>query len=142
MRPARTRGTKGFQLRLHCGRSSRTAESALSRRSRLLLLVLLGAVALSLAAPAVARADASVPPGLAKQAAANPDAVFRVIVQGGPGKSSAAVAQAVARGLRAERVRGRGVTRRFLSIHGVAAELTGRQLLSVARGNGILSIKP
>ena len=133
MRPALRRGTKGSILRVQCGRTSSTAGIGLRRGSRLLGLVLLGSAALALTAPAVARADASLSPGLAQQAKAHPNTLFKVIVQGDPGTRSEDVAQTVEHG------KGR-LERRFVSIVGVSAELTGKQILELADDEGIRAI--
>jgi serine protease AprX len=83
-----------------------------------------------------------VPATLLEAAAANPDAVFPVVVQGRTSRTSASTAAGVA----AERTmtpgQGRGVRRRFATVTGVAAELTGKQILSLARTPWVLAITP
>ena len=54
-------------------------------RARMKLILLATSVAVLLA-PSAALADATLSPGLRDQAAANPNAVFRIIVQGEPGR--------------------------------------------------------
>jgi hypothetical protein len=85
---------------------------------------------------------AFVPASLIAAAEEQPDAVFSVIVQGREGKSSRGVADEVA----AERTRtpgkGKGLRRQFRSISGVAAELTGKQLLKLAKKRWIFAITP
>jgi serine protease AprX len=106
-------------------------------------LVLAALAAAFLVAPSVASARATLSPGLAEQAAAHPDGVFRVIVQGQEGRRSDEVGQEVQQALDTpdddEGQRG-GVGRRFASINGVSAELTGTQVLRLARRGTILAI--
>jgi serine protease AprX len=97
------------------------------------------ALALSLAVPATGTAGASsaqvapqVPSSLLAQAQANPDQVFHVIVQGA-GESSDAVAQQVAA------ANGK-LTRKFRALSGVAADLSGRQLVRLAGDAGVAAI--
>lgn len=92
-------------------------------------------IAAVLVAPTVAKADATLSPGLAAQAALHPNEVFKVIVQGEDNRRSSAVADDVA-----SEGNGNGVRRQFTSINGVSAELTGRELLRLARKRTILSI--
>jgi serine protease AprX len=88
-------------------------------------------------APATAQA-AFLSPGLAHDAQARPDATFNVIIQG-EGNSDAVAAEVKAMrtdipGLAV------GVKKKFSSITGVAAELTGKQILKLADKKGILAI--
>ena len=99
---------------------------------RRLKLVILATALAALLAPASALADATLSPGLAEMADANPDATFKVIVQGGKGKSSNEVADEVGPDNK--------IKRRFLSIDGVAVDLSGREVLKLAKKQGILSI--
>jgi serine protease AprX len=74
-------------------------------------------------------------PGLYEAAKAKPRARINVIVQGVGGETSRAVAQEVtALG------DGVGVTRRFATLAGVAAHLTGRQILKLAADDDILAV--
>jgi serine protease AprX len=129
---------KGIHLK-HCGRSSTTTRAAPPRGSRVKLFVLAASVAV-LIAPSAAFADATFSPGLHDQAAANPGALFNVIVQGEPGHKSEAIGDEVDAETAAEPGTGIGLKRRFLSIEGVSAELTGRQILTLAREQGIVAI--
>jgi serine protease AprX len=95
-------------------------------------LVLAALAAALLVAPSAAWADATLSPGLAEQAAASPDQIFKVIVQGERGKSSQDLADEVPEG--------KSVKRMFRSIQGVSAELSGRDVLKLAKKNGILAI--
>lgn len=74
-----------------------------------------------------------VAPGLAKQAAAQPNATFQVIVQGAPGTSSDGVTAAVGK-VRADRhdASGPAVHQKFTAISGVAATLTGGDIQALA----------
>jgi serine protease AprX len=93
-------------------------------------------VAAALIAPSAALADASLSPGLAERAQANPDASFRVIVQGTRGRRTSGVNETV---LSVPSTTNR-VKRQFSSVNGVAAQLTGRQILLLAEKPLILSI--
>jgi serine protease AprX len=123
-------------VQLDCGLISRTRTA---RRSRLTLFLFAASVAV-LMAPSAALADATLSPGLRDQAAANPNAVFRVIVQGESGRRTNALGDDVNAVTRHDGADGDGVTRRFLSINGVSAELTGRQIFSLAGKHGIGTI--
>jgi serine protease AprX len=72
----------------------------------------------------------AVPGSLLAQAQANPDATFKVIVQGKESTDKAA-----------DRVKGLGkLKKKFRSLSGVAAEVTGKQLLKLAKHNDLLAI--
>jgi serine protease AprX len=124
-------------LALRCGHS---CESTTSRLARLKPIFLALALAATLIAPAAAHADATLSPGLASAATDNPEQVFRVIVQGGPGHRSRAVGDDVVAATQSEPGQAVGLKRRFVSIDGVSAELTGKQILKLARKRGILAI--
>jgi serine protease AprX len=126
-------------VKLDCGSSSETRK-ALSRGPRVKLLLLAAAAAAILIAPAAAQADAFLSPGLADQAAAKPDAVFRVIVQGTDGRPGAAVAADVGALITARQARGSRLRRSFTSISGVSADLSGAQILELAGRQGVLAI--
>jgi serine protease AprX len=123
-------------VKIDCGISSRTRQAP-TRGSRVKLFLLAASVA-ALIAPSAALADAALSPGLADRAAANPNEVFNVIVQGESSHSTRRVANDVDSA--ADSGSARGVKRRFSSIEGVSAELTGKQILKLATKNGILSI--
>jgi len=104
-----------------------------------LLLVALASV-ICLPAAAVAGGnggdkDAVVPASLIAQAQANPDQAFHVIVQGTKGNQSDTVAQDVS----GENGK---LKRKFFSISGVAADLSGKSLLKLAHNPHILAITP
>jgi serine protease AprX len=63
-----------------------------------------------------------------------------VIVQGTRGRSSEAVADDVRAEIAADRGQAKGIRRRFASISGVAAELTGAQIVKLAGRPNILAI--
>jgi serine protease AprX len=114
----------------------------LQNRTRARLAVL--AVVAFLLPPGAAEAtryDALVPAGLANAAKADPGRSFRVIVQG-DGVQTPAVADAVAAEIAANPGKANGLRRRFSVISGVAAELTGRQILALAHRPSILAITP
>jgi serine protease AprX len=100
--------------------------------------------ALALLVPAGAHAASAprafVPTALLEEAASAPGSTFEVIVQGEPGRASASVADAVRAEVAADRGKARGVGRRFASISGVSAELTGAELVRLARHPNILAI--
>jgi serine protease AprX len=106
-------------------------------RSRAFVLVFLAALAL--AAPAVAR-GAFLSKGLAAQAEASPDALFDVIIQSSPGKSSEALAQQLRQDLVTRVAKGAGVRKSFHSVDGVAAQLSGDEILRLAKRHDLLSI--
>jgi serine protease AprX len=134
-----------FTVELDCGINS-TGKTARRRGPRLKLLLLSATVATMLIAPSAALADATLSPGLADAAAANPSELFKVIVQGQDDRRSSQVALAVEDEaadldlLRPGRSHGRGIVRQFASINGVAAELTGRDIVQLARRRAILAI--
>ncbi len=129
---------KGVHLKF-CGRRSTTTRTVPPRGSRVKLFLLVASVAV-LIAPSAAFADATLSPGLHDQAAADPGAAFNVIVQGQPGRTSTAIGDEVDAETAAEPGHGIGLKQRFLSIDGVSAELTGKQILRLAREPGIVAI--
>ena len=116
----------------------------LARRTRRLRRLAVLATAIFALIPGTANAtrhDALVPPGLAAAAKADPGRTFRVIVQGN-GVGTPAVASAVTSEVAANPGKAKGLRRRFAVISGVAADLTGRQILSLAHRPSILAITP
>lgn len=79
------------------------------------------------------RGNATVPAGLLKAAAASPGAMFDVIVQGNRGRSSREVADAVVN-------RHGKPKKQFESISGVAAQVSGEELLDLARDSHVGAI--
>jgi serine protease AprX len=86
------------------------------------------------------RTSAIVPKNLLEAAEAHPDAVFKVVVQGANAKSSDAIASAVETAEAEAPGKAAGLKRRFLSLAGVSAELSGKQILKLADKKGILAI--
>ncbi|HSC91669.1 MAG TPA: S8 family serine peptidase [Gaiellaceae bacterium] len=110
------------------------------RRSARVGAVVAAIAALVLALPAAAVAGdkeprAYVPAGLLEAAEASPQATFDVIVEGRPGASSDDVAASVSKAKGASR-------RRFASVDGVLAQVSGKELLKLARHPNVLSITP
>jgi serine protease AprX len=112
------------------------------------ILALVAALAAPVAATAgssarsVQAARALVPAGLLAQAEAHPSQVFSVIVQGSRGTKSKAVAGAVDNSTSAKPGRAKGLKKSFTSVNGVSADLTGAQVLDLAKRPGILAITP
>jgi serine protease AprX len=109
------------------------------------------ALVVALAAPVAATAGsgrsvqgngAIVPASLMAQAQAHPDQLFSVIVQGKPGTKSSSVASAVVDSTDARPGKAKGLTRTFSSLNGVAAQLTGAQIVELAGQKRILTITP
>ncbi|MGH9027981.1 MAG: S8 family serine peptidase, partial [Acidimicrobiia bacterium] len=109
-------------------------------------LVLLVAVALG--APVAAGAGGSshsnikayLSPGLLEQAKENPNGTFDVIVQGSRGENTAEVATEVRSARAHDPGRGVGLRDRFSSLSAVAAQLTGHQILRLARRSDVRAI--
>jgi serine protease AprX len=106
-------------------------------------LIALAVLALALTAPVGASASSNyayTTPGLLAAAKAKPSATFNVIIQGDLDKSTGALASVVKDELSRERGAAKGVKRQFASINGLAANLTGTQVVRLAKKNGIASI--
>jgi serine protease AprX len=127
-----------------------TRSSALWGKSgRGLALTLLVAVALG--APMAAGAGRSsnphdlevrayLSPGLPEKAQASPNATFDVIIEGSRGETTAEVAADVRSARLSDPGRGVGVRDRFRAISGVAAQLTGRQIVRLAQRPDVRAI--
>ena len=110
------------------------------------------AVLVALAAPTTGFADegsgssgsssykAYLSPGLLSAAKATPGKPFDVIVQGSYGKSTGDVTREVKRAMEDVPGRGLGLRFRYSLINGTAAQLTGGQILSLARRSEIATI--
>jgi serine protease AprX len=107
--------------------------------------------AVALAAPLAAVAGSSsrnqdkdikayLSPGLLDAIKANPEATYEVIVQARRGDTTAEVADEVTDAREDDPGRGVGLRKRFRSVAGVAAELTGKQILRLARRSHIGAI--
>jgi serine protease AprX len=102
-------------------------------------------VALALGAGRVQAAEGSesgayLSPGLAAEAEQSPDALFDVIVQARPGKKTSDVADAVTKVQKDVASKSSKLKRKFISIAGTSATLTGKQLLKLADRSEIESI--
>jgi serine protease AprX len=108
------------------------------------LLAVVGILAAPVAAPASngkgASSGALVPTALLGNAKAHPGAKFRVIVQAKPGKSSTYVASLVKGVVSKHPGKSRGLKKKFSAVNGVSAQLTGAQLVALAKQKGILAI--
>ncbi|HLM93858.1 MAG TPA: S8 family serine peptidase [Gaiellaceae bacterium] len=87
-------------------------------------------------------ARALVPASLMADAEAHPTKVFNVIVQGTRGTKSARVAGQVGNSEKSKPGKAKGLKKSFTSVNGVSAELTGAQILDLAKRPGILAITP
>jgi serine protease AprX len=103
----------------------------------LVLSVVLGAGRVDNAG--AAKRKAQVPESLLVAATANPTAIFDVIVQG-RGRSSHELADEIRDTRKDLPGRGLGLRRKFASLAGTSAQLTGRQLLRLADRSGVLAI--
>jgi len=86
------------------------------------------------------RIRAYLSPGLLEKVQARPNATFDVIVQGSRGETSAEVATDVRSALASDPGRSVGVRDRFRAVSGVAAQLTGRQILRLAQRPDVRAI--
>jgi subtilisin family serine protease len=111
-----------------------------SCRVLVLGLLAVGVLAVPLAAHGASQERALVPTVLLAQADAHPEQVFSVIVQGRGKERSGDVATDVAEERLASPGKGKGVRKRFSTISGVAADLTGKQISKLAERNDILAI--
>ncbi len=82
--------------------------------------------------------SAFVPASLLAKAEKRPSGVFKVIVEG----SSRGVAASIRSARLADPGKATGLKRRLLTVQGASAELTGKQLLKLARMPGISAIMP
>jgi len=115
------------------------------RRTLPLILTALTVAALALGGGRVqastgSQLDAYLSPGLQAEAEASPNALFDVIVQAAPGKKTDDVAAEVTKVKKDEPAAGSKLKRKFVSIDGTSATLTGKQLLKLADRSGIESI--
>jgi hypothetical protein len=113
-----------------------------ARCRALCALLLVGAFCLSAPLAGAASGDhqAYIPDALLHAATANPGAAFKVIVQGTGSTASSAVATDVRGESKANPGKAKGLARTFTSISGVSAELTGKQILKLAKKNTIFAI--
>ena len=110
------------------------------------ILALVAALAAPVAATAgspgrsVQAAHALVPASLLAEAQAHPNQVFNVIVQGSRGTKSSTVAGEVGDSTKAKPGKAKGLKKSFTSVNGVSAQLTGAQIVDLAKRPGILAI--
>ena len=108
-------------------------------------------IALALAMPLAAVAGSSsknydkdikayLSPGLLDAVKADPNATYDVIVQARRGDTTSEVAEEVTDAREDDPGRGVGLRKRFRSVAGVAAQLTGKQILRLARRSHIAAI--
>jgi serine protease AprX len=83
---------------------------------------------------------ALVPDRLFALAQAKPKRLFSVIVQAKPGKSSTYVARLVQGVSSQSDSKAKGLKKQFRAVNGVSAQLTGAQLVELAKQKGILAI--
>ena len=112
-----------------------------------LILALVAVLSAPVAATAgsgrsVQAARALVPASLMAEAQAHPNQVFSVIVQGSRGTKSSSVAGDVASSKKAKPGKAKGLKKSFTSLNGVSADLTGAQIVDLAKRPGILAITP
>jgi serine protease AprX len=130
----------------NCGQSRRSAlwrRRRGDKRARAAAVLVLGAAALTVPLTAIAdnhERDAYVETSLLASAERNPSALFRVIVQGEDGTDTARIAGEVTSRLDHNGTSRDRVTGRFASITGVAATLTGKQVLELAGDGSIDAI--
>jgi serine protease AprX len=106
----------------------------------LLTLMVLGAPVTASASGGSNASGALVPDALLASAQANPTKHFAVIVQAKPGKSSTFVANLVQGAVSRHPAKSQGLKKKFSAVNGVAAQLTGAQLVDLAKQRGILAI--
>jgi serine protease AprX len=84
--------------------------------------------------------DAYLSPGLLEEAEANPEQLFDVIVQAERGRKTADVADEVDDVVEDDPATGSKLKRKFISITGASATLSGRQIVKLAKKSKIESI--
>ena len=131
----------------HSGNCGESRSNALLRKrggaARSVALLLLGTVALSLPIAAIAddhQQQAFVDANVLAAAKRNPDAFLHVIVQGDDGTNTGRVADDVSDRLDDNSSSRDALTGRYQSITGVAATLTGEQVLDLAEEGAIEAI--
>ena len=113
-----------------------------SKRTLPLMLAALLVAVLALGGGRVeaAETDVYVSAGLLAEAEANPGALFDVIVQARTGKKTSDAADAVTKSVKDDPRTGSKLKRKFVSIAGTSATLSGKQLLKLADRSEIESI--
>ena len=85
---------------------------------------------------------AFVPADLLAQAQASPASSFSVIVQGTPGHGADAVAKDVFTDVLLNPGAAGGLRKQLVTVNGASAQLTGKQLLQLAKMAGVTAITP
>jgi serine protease AprX len=93
-------------------------------------------------APRAHAAEAAVPPSLLEQARANPARTFDVIVRAVPGTDTDRLSSLLDLALDLPLLSRLGVTQEFSVIDGVAARLTGVQLLTLSQIDAVATVTP
>ncbi len=106
------------------------------------MVALLACAAGQISPAAASSNDAYVSPALLQDATANPDQLFDVLVQGVKGKDSSDVAKEVEDTRKDKPAKGSSLKRKFVSISGVSATLSGSQLVKLADKSWVDSITP
>jgi serine protease AprX len=108
-----------------------------------LAILAIAAPMMAIGAPAPAGQKTYVAPSLLQAAKASPAKTFSVIVQGDLRQGSDGVAQKV-RAVAAEMPRraAAGLKKKFVTVNGVSAELTGDQIVALAQRTGLHAITP
>jgi serine protease AprX len=108
------------------------------KRARFVVVLLpLFAAMLGLSNRAEAAPAAKIPTNLYNQAVANPSAFFDVIAQGAKGQSSANVATEIGNVQKSVPGPAKGVKKKFATVRGDSATLTGAQLVALAADSKI-----
>jgi serine protease AprX len=105
-----------------------------------LLAAVAGGMAAGVSVARAASPSAFVPPSLLEQAQQNPATLFEVIVQGPGVGGGTQAAGAIHAAVAADRGNALGLKRQFVTVAGASAELTGKQLVQLARMPGVAAI--
>ena len=105
-----------------------------------LTVSVLGVLAGQVTPATASGSDAYLSPGLLEEAQANPDQVFDVIVQAEPGRKTADAVDEVLDVVEDDPAAGSKLKRKFISITGTSASLSGRQIVKLAKKSKIESI--
>jgi serine protease AprX len=106
------------------------------------IVSLLALCAAQVSPAAAAKSGAYVTPALLKSAASSPDQLFDVIVQGTTSHGTSDVTKEVEEAIADNPTSKTGLKRKFVSVSGVSATLSGRQVVKLADKSWIESITP